>query len=167
MRTFARASDGLARLLRLVRAADGAAALEFAIAAPVFFAIVVPLVDLGLGLAQKMQVADAAEAGAQYVLLHPCDPTLGSQCQSAIASAVQNATGLAAITATPAPSGSCGCPDGSTVEASACGPNVCSGGNPAGYYVTVSAQATYTPILSYVSIGGSVTLSAQSTVRLQ
>jgi Flp pilus assembly protein TadG len=148
---------GCAALLR--HRADGTAAVEFALIGPILIAIMVPLIDLGLGYYQKMQVEDAAQAGAQYAMAHGWNST-------AIGAAVSAATALSAITASPAPVQSCGCPSGSSVTSAACGTK-CGNGQPAGTYVTVSAQAVYTTLIPYPGIGSSVMLTAQSTARIQ
>ena len=51
-------------------------------------------------------------------------------------------------------------------RAAACG-STCSDGQTAGTYVTVAAQVTYTPLLPYPTMGNSITLSAQTTARIQ
>jgi len=45
--------------------------------------------------------------------------------------------------------------------------STCDDGQSARTYVTVSAQATYTTLIPYPSLGSSVVLTAQSTVRVQ
>ena len=37
----------------------------------------------------------------------------------------------------------------------------------AGVYVTVNAQATYTPLVPYPTLGSSLALTAQTTARIQ
>jgi len=148
----------LKRIADLVRARDGGAAVEFSVAAPVLAIIFVPLIDIGMAVYQQMQVQDAAQAGAQYAMAHGWN-------NSGIVNAVTNATTLS-VSASPSPAKSCGCPDGSSVSAAACG-STCPDGQTAGTYVTVSAQATYAPLLPYPSMGSSVTLSAQTTARIQ
>ena len=148
----------LRHIAALLRARDGNAAVEFSLAVPVLAIIFVPLVDIGMAVYQKMQVQDAAQAGAQYAMLHGWN-------SSAIQTAVTSATALS-VSASPAPSKSCGCPDSSAVTAAACG-STCSDGRTAGTYVTVSAQATYAPLLPYPLLGSSVTLAAQATARIQ
>ena len=138
----------------------GTSAIEFAIAAPLLLAILVPTADLGMGFYTRMQVQNAAQAGAQWAVLHQ---TFDS---NAIENAVTNATNLASITASPAPAQSCGCADGTGITAIACG-STCPNGAAAGSYATVSAQAPYTPLIPYPMLGASITLSAQSTVRYQ
>jgi Flp pilus assembly protein TadG len=146
------------RLAALRDAREGNAVVEFSIAAPVLAVIFVPLIDIGMAVYQKMQVQDAAQAGAQYAMAHGWN-------SSSIQTAVTSATGLS-VSASPAPSKSCGCPDGSSVSAATCG-STCSDGQTAGTYVTVGAQVTYTPLIPYPGMGSSVTLSAQTTARIQ
>jgi Flp pilus assembly protein TadG len=159
-------ATGLAQLQSLKRAysaalldaCEGNAVIEFSIAAPVLAVILVPLIDIGMAVYQQMQVQDAAQAGAQYAMAHGWN-------SSSIQSAVMSATALS-VSASPAPSKTCGCPDGSSVSAATCG-STCSDGQKAGTYVTVGAQATYTPLFPYPTMGNSVTLSAQTTARIQ
>ncbi len=101
---------------------------------------------------------DAAQAGAQYALLKGWNST-------AIQNAVTRATPLSSITASPAPTQSCGCPNGTTVTAAGCG-TPCPGGATPGTYVTVNARASYSPLINYPVLGSSVTLTAQSIVRI-
>jgi Flp pilus assembly protein TadG len=148
----------LRRMADLVRAREGGAAVEFSVAAPVLAIIFVPLIDIGMAVYQQMQVQDAAQAGAQYAMVHGWN-------SGAIQTAVTSATPLS-VSAAPAPSKTCGCPDSSSVSPAACG-STCADGRNAGTYVTVGAQATYTPLLPYPTMGNSVTLSAQATARIQ
>ena len=148
----------LRRIAGLLGAREGNAAVEFSIAAPVLAIVFVPLIDIGMAVYQQMQVQDAAQAGTQYAMAHGWN-------SSSIQSAITSATGLS-VSASPSPSKSCGCPDGSAVSAATCGSN-CPDGQPAGTYVTVSAQATYTPLLPYPVMGTSVTLAATATARIQ
>jgi Flp pilus assembly protein TadG len=133
-------------------------AVEFAITAPLLIGMLIPLVDLGFGIAKNTQLRNAAHAGAQYALVNGWDST-------AIQTAVTSATKLSPIQALPAPSQSCGCPNGTAVTPVACG-SVCSNGANAGTYVTVNAQSSYTPVIPYPTLGSSVTLVATSTVRI-
>lgn len=132
--------------------------MEFGLIAPMLAAILLPVIDIGIGFYQRMQVQDAAQAGAQYAMTHGWNST-------AIQNAVTSATTLS-IGASPAPVRSCGCPGTASVVSAACG-SACTDGHPAGTYVTVSAQALYTTLVPYPGLGNSVTLSAQSTARIQ
>jgi Flp pilus assembly protein TadG len=146
-------------MMRLLHGDHAVAAVEFAVGATLLTALLIPLVDLGMGFYQKMQVQDAAQAGAQYALAHGWNST-------AIENAVTSASTLASINASPAPARSCGCPQGTSVTSSTCG-GTCAGGQSVGTYVTVGAQAVYTPLIPYPVIGQSLTLTAQAVVRIQ
>lgn len=145
----------------LTRATAGAAAVEFGLAAPILMGLLVPVADLGIAFSQQVQVQQAAQAGAQYAALYPWH----SNSPTEIAKAV-TAAGTLPIAATPAPRQICGCPDGSTIAEASCG-SPCSNSEVAGYYVLVNAQLPYAPPLPYSALGSSVTLTAQSTVRIR
>ncbi len=146
----------------LTRAKGGTAAVEFALAVPVLLGLLVPVVDLGIAFSQQIQVQQAAQAGAQYAAGHPWNTNSSTK----IADAVTAASTQPGIAATPAPSQMCGCPTSGAVAAASCG-STCANGNIAGYYVTVNAQLPYAPQLPYSLLGQSVTLTAQSTVRIR
>jgi Flp pilus assembly protein TadG len=151
-----RAACGLAHL---VRAERGNAAIEFALATPILIGLLVPVADLGIAFSQQLQVQQAAQAGAQYALLHGYSST-------AISNAVTAATTLPGVSATPAPSQSCGCPSGSTITTGPCG-TVCTNGETAGTYVFVNAKYAYTTVLPYSVLGSGMNLTAESSVRIQ
>ena len=136
----------------------GTIAIEFAIIGPALVLMMACTVDLGMGIYRKMQVQNAAQAGAEYAIAHGFT--------SSIVNAVTNATSFSGIAASPAPSQFCGCPSSSGVTAITCN-STCSSGAVAGTYVTVSAQGTYDTILSYPLIPSSFLFAAQSTVRIQ
>ena len=145
----------LMQLIRaLARSRSGHSAVEFAYIAPAMLMFV-----LGIAFSQQIQVQQAAQAGAQYALLHGWNST-------AISNAVTAATNLTGISAAPAPTESCGCPTGTTISAAACA-SACANGETAGTYVFVNAQSAYTPALPYSVLGSGVTLTAQATVRVQ
>jgi Flp pilus assembly protein TadG len=137
----------------------GNAAVEFALVAPVLGAALVAMIDLGIGFYENMEVENAAQAGAEYAV------TQGWNA-AAVSNAVTASGTLAAISATPAPTQSCGCANGTTVAAAACG-SVCPNGAGAGTYVTVNAQAQYSSIFNYPFVASPMTLSSQAIVRLQ
>ena len=154
----------LIRLKTMFAATGGLAAVEFAIVIPILLAVIIPVCDLGKGLSQQLQVWEAAQAGVQYA-------TANGFASTAIQNAVTAATSLSSISATPAPAESCGCPTGSSVAAAnpAVPPctGLCSNGKQSGTYVTVNATAVYYPLIPYPMLGSSVTLTAQSFVRIQ
>lgn len=150
---------GITALLAAARDKTGSAAVEFALIAPLLAGALVGMVDLGIGLYEKMEVANAAQAGAQYAVAKGYN-------SSAIETAVTSASSLSAISATPAPAESCGCSNGTSLVAASCG-STCASGAVAGTYVTVSAQAQYSTIFSYPGLASPMTLSAQAVVRIQ
>ena len=144
------------------RAADnisGAAAIEFGVVVPMLALIVTAVIDIGLGVHSKMQLEDAAQAGVQWAIRNGFDAT-------GISAAVANATNNSSITATPAPVQFCGCASGSSISGATCG-TPCPNGAQAGTYVTVSAQTTYTTMISYPAVPSTYNFAIQSTARLQ
>lgn len=137
----------------------GVAVIEFAIIAPILVILMVCTIDLALGIYRKMQVQNAAQAGAQYAMLRGFNA-------SSISSAVANATKFSGVSADPGPTQFCGCASSTGVSSAACN-STCSGGALAGTYVRVSAKGTYKTLLVYPSIPESFTFTAQSTVRIQ
>lgn len=160
-------ADQLASLRRQIlrfagRAEDGirgAVSVEFVIIAPALALMLVCTLDLGMGIYRKMQVQNAAQAGAAYAVLH-------GFTESSIENAVTSATSFAGVSASPVPSEFCGCASSSGVSAATCA-STCSSGFSPGTYVTVSAQGTYTTLVPYPVVPNSYALSAQSTVRIK
>jgi Flp pilus assembly protein TadG len=144
--------------LRWASDTTGVAAVEFGILIPIMSLMVVSVTDIGLAVYRKMQVEDAAQAGAQYAIMHGFD-------SGAITSAVTSATNSSAISASPAPVKFCGCASGSSITAASCG-TTCPGGAAAGTYVRVSAQGAYSTIINY-QVVSTYTFNVQSTTRLQ
>jgi len=141
------------------RSYDGVASVEFALGLPVLVTILTLLVDFGMGFYEKMEVEDAAQAGTHYAILYGWD-------SSAIQNAVTGATTLSGLSASPAPTKTCGCATGSAITVMDCSATCANGLSP-GTYVTVNAQATYTPLIAYPVFGSSVTLTAQSVARIE
>lgn len=138
---------------------QGVAAIEFAIMVASLATMMVCLADLGIGLYRKMQVQNASQVGAQYALLH-------GYSASSISNAVTAATNYSGITASPSPTQFCGCPSNTAITTISCS-SKCADGSTPGTYVSVSAQATYTTIISYPMLPNNFTLTGQSTVRIQ
>lgn len=145
--------------LRARNDTDGVAAIEFGIVVPMLVLMVVAAIDIGMGFYRKMQVEEAAQAGAQWAIKNGFDA-------NAISNAVSLATNAPAINVSPAPVQFCGCANGSSISTVSCG-STCSGGILAGTYTTVSAQMTFSTMLNYGFFPSSYNFSSQSTVRLQ
>lgn len=151
----------LCQIAKLLHEESGVAAVEFALAAVLLLALLVPVVELGQAYSQQTRVEQAVQAGALYATIHPWNSNSPTQITNAI-SAASSLSGLSVAT----PSQSCGCPSGTAVTTATCG-GTCSDGTAAGYYVTVSAQLPYTPTTPYSLLGSGVTLAAQAVVRVQ
>lgn len=140
---------------------DGASAIELAICLPLIATMVMPIADLGMGAYAKMQVQDAAQAGAAYATRYGFN-------QTNITTAVTSATAMSGISATPAPSEFCGCVSGTTVSNVGTLPctQTCTNGT-VGTYVNVNAQANYSTLFPYPGLTSPVTLSSAAQVRIQ
>ncbi|MGH7091847.1 MAG: TadE/TadG family type IV pilus assembly protein [Stellaceae bacterium] len=136
---------------------SGAAAVEFALIAPMLVAILLPMVDLGIGAYQKMRVQDAAEAGAQYALKH-------GYSSASISSAAQNATSLGGSLSV-TPSEACDCVSGGALASAPCG-STCADGSAAGTYVTVGTSTSYSLLLKYPGLTNPMTLTGNAVVRI-
>jgi hypothetical protein len=163
IRNFMVGPDGIA----------GVALIEFTIFLPIVLAMSIYTMDFGLLIWRKMEVQHAAQAGAEYAMVHgypsSC-PSSSSTCP--ISSAVLNATAAFTISASPAPYQFYGCPSSSSPYSltSVAQYSTCSSDHSgAGTYVTVSAQATsYKSLTHYGLVPSSWgNLTAQATVRIQ
>jgi len=153
------------RWLRLGAGTAGVSTIEFVFVASMLAILAVGSLDFGMGLWQAMEVGNAARAGAEYASVN-ASSLMSSWSTSGISSAVTHATGLSSVQASPAPSKSCACANtASGLVAATCG-STCSGGNPAGTYVTVNAQASYSTVLSYPVLSNPMTLTASAVARI-
>lgn len=148
--------------LAVGREVSGTAAVEFVLILPILLAVLVATVDIGMAFYDRMQVDNAAQAGAEYAALKG---SAGFDA-NAISQIVTGASSLSQISASPAPSLSCGCAETSGVAAAQCG-SQCPDGLTAGKYATVAAEAQYSTFFPYPGLPRPMTLSAQSTVRLE
>ena len=141
---------------------SGVAAIEFGIIVPILVMMTVATVDIGMGFYRKIQVEDAAQAGAEWAIRNGFDST---GISNAVTNAVTSLT-TPAISASPAPAQFCGCASGSSISTASCG-STCPGGVQAGTYTTVSAQMTYNTILPYGFFPSTYNFVSQSTARLR
>jgi Flp pilus assembly protein TadG len=155
-RTRFEVPPGAAAISRFLSDRGGAAAVEFGMVAPMLVVLLFGTIDLGALTYQSMGVAAAAHAGADYAMHSGWN-------SSAIQTAVTSATPMT-VTANPAPTLTLGCITGGVLVAA--NNTTCPSGQPAGNYVTVSAQAVFTPIIDWSDFGLPSTLSAQATVRI-
>ena len=167
-----------ARIGVLARDRRGMSAVEFGLAAPVFLAMLTPVIDLGLAFSQQIRINQAVEAGAEYASSNPYNGSTATTCDSTnpwtacVRSVMTNATSLSVSPVVGAET--CGCPNATStaiVTGSYGSPPTCSGSCPdnskPGYYVTLSASLTYTSVMPFSILGSSTALSSQATVRVQ
>jgi Flp pilus assembly protein TadG len=130
----------LHRFLRRLRAdRRGNLMLEFALAMPILFLMIVGLLDLGRFSLQKSALLQGAREGAQYGIIASTDSTN-------INSTAQNATGLTGVTATNLVF--CECVSGTTVACTTSGsPTTCAGGATLKKYITVTTTATFSSVM--------------------
>ncbi len=170
-RTVTLAARWRTRFGRHSRSCDnGTAAIEFALMAPFLLVLVGGVVEFGFAMYESMQVNAAVEAGILSAAVNAS--ALASSWNSAtVINAVTAANTLPpayALTATPAPTEFCGCPNvaGSVATlASASPPNcssgTCSSGNAAGTYVQVNASINHLTLLPTKTVfPGAFTASA-------
>ena len=145
-------------------AKEGVAAVEFALIATVLVPLFCGAVSLGLASWTKMQVGNAARAGAVYAANHGYD-VIG------IATAAQNATALSGVTVISLPAlQSCTDPETGQISLAVTrnGVSTCPGtGSPPGDYVTVTTQKTYSFVLSMPGFADTVTLSGKAVARIR
>lgn len=128
----------------------GAAAVEFAIIAPILIAALTGIVDYGLAMYNKMELMGAVRAGAQVALIDYTDTT-------AIKQAVVDSTNAGITTADVTTTQFCECADGSTIT---CG-NTCADSSSNRYFMTISATQNYTLML----LGTTIAIDASTTIR--
>src|ERR1700730_2995892 len=87
----------------------GMSAVEFGVAAPIFLAILMPVVDLGRAYSQQIQIRQAVQAGALYASV---DVYTSGTWSSNVSSAITNSTYLSVTPTVSAES--CGCPNGTS-----------------------------------------------------
>ena len=165
------------KILRLrpvaVRCLRATAALEFALATPLLVIMLGGAADYGLAQYDRVMLANAVAAGAQYASL------IGASVSTTnITSVIQQASNLpnasTSVTVTytgvspGVPSAGWYCVTGTapTVTASMSG-GTCSDGSAAGYYISFSASFTSSGLMNGYLALASNTITEQATVKLQ
>lgn len=143
---------------------SGAALVEFAVLGSLLLGLALYAMDFGLFAFNKMEVQNAAQAGAQYAIAN------ATYSSSSMSSAMASATRFTAIT--PSSTQFCGCPATSGVTFCAASCDLCNTGTCAttvqGHYVTATATANYTPLVKFGQLSASsYNITAQSTVRIR
>jgi Flp pilus assembly protein TadG len=154
----------------------GAVLVEATLMVPMLVVMSIYVMDFGLVFYNKMEMQNAAQAGAQWAVANRVYNS------SEIQVAAQNATKLPASQITVSSSQFCGCSKDSSgnavvtqLTATACtsAPNTtCNTSGVEGNYVTVTASptSTYQTFFSYGLLSGTLStpnISATTTVRIQ
>lgn len=146
----------------LAGSSNGSISIELAVTLSLITAMVIPIVDIGMGAYTQMQVQNAAQAGAEYAAVKGASNWNATN----VATAVTSASSLNSISASPAPSESCACVTNGALTTVICG-STCGNSEPAGTFATVNAKATYSTLFKYPGIPNPMNLTATSTVRIQ
>lgn len=140
---------------RIFRLEHGSSLIEVAIILPVLLLFLMGVVDFGRAYYLSNEVVGAAHAGAVYGSQFPTSTT------NIVDAAKLDASDVSGLTATA--SWGCECWDGSSSSPSCGTTPVCS--TNIVYYVTVTATATYTPLIPWPGIPSSIILSRSTTMR--
>jgi Flp pilus assembly protein TadG len=155
--TFSTSRRLILRARRISEDERGVTAVEFAMIAPILIAMMISIVDLGLGLYTDTQLANAAQAGAAYAMQKGYD-------SSTMTTVAQSSTRLTGVTVNV--SQYCGCPSANGVVSATCGSS-CGDGLTAGTYAQVAATKDYSTLLSYPGLPATFHLSETATARTQ
>ena len=164
------ASGSLSRRLTRRRAT---AALEFALASPLLMIALGGVADLGRAQYNRVMLANAVSAGAQYAYMIGTSVTTANitsviQSTSSLPNASTSVTVTYSGVSPGVPSAGWYCVTGSgpTVTSSTSG-GTCSDGSTAGYYISFKATYTFNGLLNGFMSASSQTMSEQATVKIQ
>lgn len=143
-------------LLRLVRCSRGASALELALLSPVLLLLLVGVFDFGSAIRGKMQLNNAATAGAQFAVLDDRDA-------NGLRTAVSSATPLGGdFTVTTARV--CECLDGRVVSCSS--PDSCGTGTRRRQFIEVAVSRPFPLLLDYPGVANPLSLTGRSRIQV-
>lgn len=163
---------GKKQFSRFWRAREGLGAVELGFIAPVLLTLLLGVLDFGMAFWQQMQIANAADAGAQWGMANPYNST-------SITTVAQSATNLPTVNVSS--TNPCGCASSTGVAGGYGTPpscTTCPDGTTAQAYIVVNTKLCYStlfhwPGLTYCSNSDSncsgcsstqVALTAQSAV---
>jgi Flp pilus assembly protein TadG len=158
---------------RLKRCCRGLAALEFAMTVPLLITCCVGMADFGLALRNQMQLNQAVSDGASYAFAAQQSMAAQNRVTPAQVVAVTSAdlslANVQVTATTPGPfctqkNSQSASPTTSLIAGSY--DTSCANGNPAGTYMTITAQQTYTPLTPAYTWLAQTVLSASVIVRL-
>lgn len=143
--------------LNIAESEAGSSLVEMAIFLPLLFLLLSGVVDFGRAYYLANEVAGAAHAGAVYGSQDITDTT------DMVTAAKLNAPDVSGIN--PTASWGCECSDGTHPSTSCTTTPSCTSPASEVYYATVTATATYTPIMPWKGIGSSFTITRSATMR--
>ncbi len=145
------------RFLGLWQAEGGLGAIEFALVAPFLLTMLLGILDFGMAFWEQMQIANAADAGAQWAMTNGYNATT-------ITSVAQSATDLSLPSGSVSPQNVCGCASGTTVTMSGTPPctGTCSDGSTPQAYVVVDTRICYSTLFNWQPLGLSYCSSGNS-----
>ncbi|WP_239462048.1 TadE/TadG family type IV pilus assembly protein [Occallatibacter savannae] len=135
--------------------AEGASFVELALVLPLFFLMLIPVVDIGRGFYASIEVSSAAHSGAMYGLENPSD-TAGM-----IQAAKAGASNLSDVSAT-AKYG-CECSDGTSAVDSCTTTPTCTYNYVT--YVDVSVTSAYKTVFGYPGLPSSMNITREFRLR--
>ncbi|MBV9289600.1 MAG: pilus assembly protein [Hyphomicrobiales bacterium] len=153
----------------------GAALVELTLFMPMLALMAVAVMNFGLYFWYKLQVENAAQAGAQWAINNAVNSGYSSTTISGAATNANNTSNPSFFSAiSVATSRSCACPSSaglsnvSSWSTSCATGSTCSDGSSPGTYIIISASGTFTPLANYASFfSSSYTVSSTATVRVQ
>lgn len=143
---------------RLAASRRGAAAVEFAILVPVIAAAVTGVANYGLVTFDKMELANAARAGAQLAMANGDNSSAANQTAIKTAVVASISSGANITTADVTTTQACQCSDESTIT---CGDTCTVDSNLSQYYMTVTVTHDFDLLL----LPGDLTVTGTVRVR--
>jgi len=150
------------QISRLWRAREGLGAIELGFIAPVLLTLFLGIIDFGMAFWQQMQIANAADAGAQWGMANAWN-------DSSIRTVAQSATNLSTVNVSS--TNPCGCATNTGVAGGYGNPpscTACPDGTTAQTYIVVNTRICYStlfhwPGLTYCSGSDSNCTGCSST----
>ncbi|MBT8473320.1 MAG: pilus assembly protein [Marinicaulis sp.] len=139
----------LRQTMRLLRNRDGAAAVEFAVGAPMMMFALITMTDIGLAINARMNLDQAVRSGAEFVMKDVSDEdTVKNLVIAAATGTYSDTPGDAESSQRPnvAVNKWCECTDNPGVTVT-CTATLCSNDMPPSIYYKVAADKTYEAII--------------------
>lgn len=166
MKLTSKVSEMSGFLSRFKKSDLGSISVETALLSTFLLSIGIGVVDFGLALERKMDMANAVRAGMQYALVRK--PVQGdmSAIEAAVTSALVNGTSSSGTALRSAMT--CSCPDGTVMNCLGTGDEdlECADGSHRAAYVELVLTEDYGLMWTYPVIGQTMTITETASVRL-